>query len=58
MSNKPMHAGNIFISSILTTLKHAGKVIIISLAFGLKISGMFLLKFGEVVEKIIVKSHR
>lgn len=58
MSNKPMNAGNIFVSSIMTTVKHACKITIICFAWGLKFSGAFLLKFGETIEKIIIKTNR
>jgi hypothetical protein len=57
MSNK-LQTGNIFVSSIMTTLKHATKVSFISLAWALKFTGLFLSKCGETIESIILKSHR
>ena len=58
MNNKPILSGNIFISSLLSTIKYAAKFTIISSAWLLKFAGMTLSKCGETIEAIIVKSHR
>lgn len=58
MSNKQLQSGNIFITSIVATVKHTFKLSIIVCAWSLKFSGMFLSKCGETIEQILIKSHR
>lgn len=58
MNNPARQTGNLFISAFLSLLKSSGKIVLISIAWAMRFSGMFILKFGEIIEKAILKVNR
>ncbi|MBK7763313.1 MAG: hypothetical protein IPI46_08050 [Bacteroidetes bacterium] len=58
MQNRNLQTGNIFVSSLITTIKHALIISTIGLAWGLKFSGLALTKLGETLERITNKTNR
>lgn len=48
-------ASNIFFSSLKSLIKSALKLCVIAFAWAMRLIGMILTKFGEAIERIIVK---
>lgn len=50
-------ATKIFVGAFKGILKEAFKLIMIAIAWCMRLGGMVLTKTGEVIEKIIIKKH-
>jgi hypothetical protein len=57
MNNKNLQIGNIFMTTLKVVIRSTLKVTMITLAWGLKFSGLFLSRLGETIERIIIKTH-
>lgn len=57
MNNRNLQAGNIFMSTLKVAIRSTLKVAIISIAWILKFSGLFLSRLGETIERIVIKTH-